>query len=505
MTHPDFDKLINQAKKMQLLASVEALLSWDQETYMPKEAIVLRTDQLSLIASLVHKMQTCKDWSDSLSQFINLDTGEFKTSNLSNEEKVCLKEWLKDYQKTIKLPSSFVEAMAKATSETTHVWIQARKENDFNKFAPYLENVINLTKEKANFLGYENHPYDALLDHYEPKMTTKKLDKIFASLKKDLVDLLSKIQKSPQIDNKFLITEYDHAEQIKFGHMILEFMTFKPTSSRLDESVHPFTMGLHPDDVRLTTRVVPTLIMSNISSVLHEGGHGLYEAGLPAKYFGTPLGQSVSLGVHESQSRFWETMIGKSMPFWTFFYPLLQKSFTNQFSHIPLPKFYSAINRVEPSLIRIESDEVTYCLHIILRYELEKGLIEGSFQVKDLPKLWNKKMEELLGIIPDSDSNGCMQDVHWPSGLIGYFPTYALGNIYAGQLFDTFKKSHSDWEKKVSKGALEFIRLWLKEHIHQYGRIFSPAELIEKTTNKPISSKDYITYLTEKYQKIYGL
>ena len=398
-----------------------------------------------------------------------------------------------------------MKLLAKTSSKALHAWSEAKRHNSFKQFAPHLEKLISLNKKKAEYLGFKEHPYDALLDLYEPEMTTAYLTPLFGKLKISLTELLKSIQAKPKHTISFIKHDYPIAQQMRFGHVLLHSMGFSDTMSRLDTSSHPFCSALNPKDVRMTTRLIPTLPLSNIFSVIHEGGHGIYEAQLNEKMYGTPLCSAISLGIHESQSRFWETLIGRSLPFWKHFFPLLQKEFPTQLANVHLEDFYKAVNHVESSMIRVEADEVTYCLHVIIRFELEKALIEGSLKVKDLPLAWNEKMREYLGISPSSDGEGCLQDIHWSMGAFGYFPTYALGNLYAAQFFSTFEKAHPDWQERVSKGQLGFIKDWLKENLHQYGRQYTPHEIVKRISGRALEATPYVTYLQNKYKKIYHL
>ena len=501
-----FSEAHKLSKTSTLLESVCNLLEWDQETYMPKDAIEYRSEQLELMASIVHKNKIAPSFKKALSKLINLETGDLVDMSLSEQESACAREWRRDYNQAVKLPSSFVKQFAKTTSKSLQAWSEAKKESNFKAFAPHLEKVISLNKKKAEYLGYKDHPYDALLDLYEPGMTTAYLTPLFARLKTSLTELLRKIEAKPKHSRDFIVSKhYGKEGQIRFGNLILRSMGFTGGMSRLDISSHPFCNSLNPKDVRMTTRIISNLPLSNIFSVVHEGGHGIYEAQLNETMYGSPLCSAISLGIHESQSRFWETLIGRSRPFWNHFYPLLEKEFPEQLGNTSLEEFYLAVNYVEPSLIRVEADEVTYCLHVIIRFELEKALIEGTLKVKDLPKAWNAKMKESLNITPSSDTEGCLQDIHWSMGSLGYFPTYALGNIYAAQLFACFEKSHPNWEEKVTKGDLLFIRQWLKENLHQYGRQYSPLEMIKKITGQEIEEKFYVQYLKNKYKTLYNL
>jgi carboxypeptidase Taq len=500
-----YDKLHALSKTITLMNSIEGLLDWDQETYMPKEAIDVRSQQCELLASLVHRQRTSKPFAKALCALVDLETGEVKDDRLSPSQTAALRQWRRDYQKAVKLPNAFVKQFAKTTSTACHVWKTAKEHNDFKAFAPHLEKIVSLSRKKADILGFKEHPYDALLDLFEPETKTSMLTPLFSKLKLPLTQLLKDISvKTPFLED-FLYRHCPKHKQLEFSHKILHKMGFHASTSRLDTSAHPFCNGMHPKDTRMTTKVHPENIMSCIGAVLHEGGHGLYNMDLSIEHYGSPLCQQVSLGIDESQSRWWETLIGQSYFFWQHFFPLLQEEFPEQFAGVLLEDFYHAINGVKPGLIRIEADEVTYNLHVIVRFELEKALIEGTLKVKELPDAWNAKMREYLGISPEFDGQGCLQDIHWSLGYIGYFPTYTLGNLYSVQFFNTFEKAHPNWKERVSKGSLDFIRDWLKENIHQYGREFTPGELCQRVTGKPLSEEPYVSYLKKKYSTLYHL
>ncbi len=335
-------------------------------------------------------------------------------------------------------------------------------------------------------------------------MTTARVGTIFSSLQKELKQLLNKIRGCRQVDDRFLHTTVDEAKQMEIVHSLLSKLPMDMGYTRIDLSAHPFSLALHPHDSRITTRVLPKAFMSNIFSVLHEAGHSFYEMGLPLETWGSPLSEPVSLSIHESQSRWWECLIGRSRPFWEFYYPSLQKALPSQLKKVSLDRFYRSINRVSPSLIRVEADEVTYCLHVILRFEIEKELIKGSLQVTDLPDAWNEKMKDTLGIVPPNNSQGCLQDIHWSLGDFGYFPTYALGNLFSAHFFASFAKEHSDWKEKIADGDLAFVRNWLKTNIHSRGRTYDAEELAKKVTGKPLSEAAYSSYLKKKYSEIYS-
>lgn len=493
-----------QALSLQIheLQSVASLLHWDQETYMPSGSITPRSHQLALMSELIHERKTSRKFKQLLSKLIHMSSGKPKIKGLTQAELAAVREWHKDYLKATKLPVSFVKSFSQLTSEASQIWSAAKESNKFKLFAPFLEKIIGMCREKAAILGFEEHPYDALLEGYEPCMTTRKVEGIFSGLQKELTALLKKIQSAPKVNDRFLRKKVDAACQTELGHMLFGLLPIDQAYSRLDLSAHPFSSSMHPHDSRITSRIIPERFMSHLFSILHETGHGLYEMHLPLKTWGTPLSEAVSLSIHESQSRWWETLIGRSLPFCKFLLPHLQKKLPS-LKTISLDRFYRAVNAVEPSLIRVEADEVTYCLHVIVRFELEKDLITGSLAVSDLPDAWNEKMEAYLGIRPKNDREGCLQDIHWSLGDFGYFPTYALGNICAAQFFTTFAKDHSDWEKRVAHGDFIFIREWLKEAVHQWGRRYNSEELIKRTTGKPLNESAYCSYLKRKYAEIY--
>lgn len=493
------------SKKSVTYSGIGMVLEWDQETFMPSKGIDVRSDQIEALASLIHKEKTSSKFSKALSKLIDLDTGNILEKNLTSTQKAALREWRREYLKSIKLPSRFVKDLARCTSSACHTWQRAKKLDDFSLFQPHLEKIVTLCKKQADFLGYDKHPYDALLNLYEPELKVSDLIPVFTKLKLSLIDLLKRIQTKPKIDDHFLHKNYPVTKQMQFGQMLLKAMGFDEESSRLDLSAHPMCMTLHPQDTRMTTKVLPNNVMSNILSVIHEGGHGLYNMNLPQEQYGTPICASISYGVDESQSRMWETIIGKSRPFWKHFFPLLQSEFPENLALVNLEDFYRAINRVEPHLIRIESDEVTYNLHIMIRFEIEKALIEGSLKVKEIPEVWSQKTREYLGLVPKGNSDGCLQDIHWSLAYFGYFPSYTLGNLYAAQFFATFERAYPLWQEAVSRGDLSEICDWCRTKIHQYGKEFTPKEIIVNVTEKPLSAHYFTEYLEKKYREVFHL
>ncbi|MBM3200977.1 MAG: carboxypeptidase M32 [Chlamydiae bacterium] len=494
----EIQDLLDLIRPKSLLQSISYILDWDQETYMPKEGISIRAEQQALISELIHNEATSPKLQSILSKYMHLSNGTLK-KEFSQEENAILREVYRDYLQESRLPTEFVKHFKKVTTEALHVWKEAKQKRNFSLFAPHLEEIVRLTREKAKFLGYQDHPYDALLDLYEPNITTKILDTLFADLKERLITLVKKRSNDPKVPSDFLSAEISYEGQIAFSHKIMKDMGISPDTCRLDLTEHPFCLAFGPQDVRITTKYHPNSMIDTVSAVIHEAGHALYQLQLPKEEFGNPLGEPASHGIHESQSRLWEVYIGQSAPFWQHYAKELELAFPKVFKKIDWKAFYLAINQVKPSLIRIFADEVTYSLHIILRYELEKGLLEGSIEVKDLPRLWKEKMEDYLGVFPSHDAEGVLQDIHWSMGYFGYFPSYSLGSMYAASLWNRLQECFPDMEKRIACGDFLFIRDWLKDHVHSKGRLYHPLELIEKATGKPFSADDYLCYLETKY------
>jgi carboxypeptidase Taq len=501
-----YQKLIEHTKKAKLLDSCMQLLHWDMETYMPSGAAQARAEQVELIASLIHAEKTHPTYAHLLESLIDLNSGEFLSKDLSVSAQKSLLLMRREYLKLKLLPAEYVKAFAKLTAQAQLVWAQARKENNFSLFAPYLEKIVEMNRQKAELYGYKKNPYDALLDDFEPDLTQKKLDPLFNQLGSELRGLLSAIQKKPAIDTSCLHGQFDADKQLALSRKILQQIGYNLDYGRLDLSTHPFSIALHPSDSRITSRIHPTSVFDCLSSVLHEAGHGLYEMGLPQEHFGDPICEAISLSIHESQSRFWETFIGQSRPFWQLCFPYLTEAFPSLKKTCDLDSFYQAINAVAPSYIRVESDEVSYGLHIILRYEIEKGLINKSLTVQEVPEAWAGLMEGFLGIKPANDQLGCLQDIHWSCGSFGYFPTYTLGNIYAAAFFDVFEQTHPNWPLRIlDEGNLHFITSWLREMVHQWGHLYSSDELCQRITGQTLTIDPYIRYLQTKYKRLYDL
>ena len=495
--------------EIQRINSAASVLSWDQETYMPGGGGAARAEQIAVLQGLAHQKLVSPDIEKLLSQWVDPTTGHAsdQPGDLWDEpSRSLLREVWRDFSRAKKLPSDFVTTLSRECSLAQQVWTKAKEQNAFALFLPNLRTVLSLKREEAQYLGYTDSPYNALLDVYEPGSTIAALQPIFAQLKARFVPLLRRITESHvRIDDSILRHSYDQTRQLEFGRLVLTAMGYDFERGRLDLSSHPFTTSFHPTDVRVTTRVFEHELQSCLFSCIHEGGHGLYDQGLDQRYFGTPLGDSVSLGIHESQSRLWENCVGRSRPFWRFFYPILQQTFPDQLRSVDAERFYAAINCVKPSFIRVEADELTYNLHIMLRFEIEQDLVEGKVQPEDLPALWNRKMEEYLGITPTSDAEGVLQDVHWSFGAFGYFPTYTLGNLYSVQFFEQAKLEIPGLEESIAAGELLGLRRWLEQKIHRWGRMFTPDHLARRVTGNAISPDPFLSYVEKKYGEIYQL
>ena len=499
------EPLINRLLEIRRIQSAASVLSWDQETYMPAGGGAARAEQIATLEGLAHEKLVSQEVETLLADWIDPATGQ-AAAGWDEPSRSLLRETWRDFSRAKKLPSAFVIRLSRECSLAQQAWVTAREESRFSKFLPSLRTIISLKREEADYLGYRNSPYDALLDTYEPGATIEQLAPLFTELRERLVVLLRKVQASGvAVDDTCLHQRFDQAKQIEFGRLVLVAMGYDFERGRLDLSAHPFTTSFHPTDVRVTTRVFEKDLPSCLFSCIHEGGHGLYDQGLDPRYYGSPLGESVSLGIHESQSRLWENCVGRSRAFWHCFYPILQQTFPQQLGTVPLDLFYAAINRASPSLIRVEADELTYNLHIMLRVEIEQALIENRVQPDDLPELWNEKMQSYLGIVPEQDAEGVLQDVHWSMGAFGYFPTYTLGNLYAVQFFEQAKQELPQLEEHIAAGQLVPLRRWLEQKIHRWGRMFTPDHLARRVTGKGVSPEPFLRYLEGKYRELYQL
>ena len=477
-----------------------ALLHWDAEVNAPSKGAQFRTQQITTLSAASHNLST----SDTLGQI--LEDLYAVRQQLTAEECRNIELSLEDYRKATKLPTTFVRNFATARAEAYQAWIAGRRANDFQLFAPALAKLIDLQREKTKLMGFSDHPYNALLDEYEQSATVAQLDPLFKQIREELVDFAKELREKGQpTDNSFLSANYPHKAQWDFGVELLKNMGYDFGAGRQDVSEHPFTVTFSPLDVRVTTRISEDNPMSMIGTCVHEGGHALYEQGLPAAQYGLPLGAAVSLGIHESQSRLWENNVGLSRGYWSQHLPAFKAAFPEQVGDRDLDTFYKAINQVAPNFIRVEADELHYHLHVLIRYEIEKGLIEGSIEVADLDKVWNAKYKEFLGVdVPDA-ARGVLQDVHWCEGLMGYFPTYSLGSFYAAQFYRQACIDIPTLEAEIAAGDSSQLLNWLRQHIHVHGRALSPTELCVKATGEPLNVRYFLDYARKKYRQIYGI
>jgi len=487
------------------LERIVAVLGWDQQTYMPAKAIEGRAEQIAEMQTLVHEKSTSGVIGEILETLGASDDAPSGSLDVTTIEGAFVRAWHRRYSREQKVPTELVSRIARETSKAQAVWAQAKQENRFSDFAPNLETVLELVVEVAEHVGYEAHIYDALLDEFEPWMTTKEVEEVFDPLAARLVPVVQAIGDAPKINDAFLRVEYSSAKQEVFGREVLEAIGFPLDSGRLDVSPHPFTTSLGGRDVRLTTRYNPKHMQSSMFGTIHEAGHGLYELGFSDAIADSILASGASLGIHESQSRTWENLIGRSRSFWRRFFPRLQELFPDQLGSVTDEDFYRAINTVEPSLIRVEADEVTYSLHIILRFELEKRLITGDLRVADLPVAWRDEMKRLLGIEPPDDSLGVLQDIHWSMGAFGYFPTYALGNLYGAQFDRAMRDDIADIDELIADGDFSTILQWQRTHIHGKGSTRTAAELCRDVSGDTLDSDHFLEYIRGKYNELYHL
>lgn len=506
MTSRDAVKRLKELdRETQLLEHTVAILGWDEETNMPTKAIDERSEQLGTIQGILHNKVIAPEFGELLAAAGSDAANPLGDPELPSLDRAFLRLLQRRYTLETRLPEKLVIELVRQISKSTAVWREARSKNDYDSFAPYLAKLVELTRQKADCLGYEDHVYDALLDIYEPWMKTSEVKAIFDPLARQLSDLVERIKERPQVRTDFLQLTYPARQQEEFGRYLLAQLQFPEDRGRLDVSAHPFTTNLGFDDVRITTRYKEDFLLSSIFGTIHETGHALYELGFPEELRDTLLATGTSLGIHESQSRTWENVIGRSRPFWEAHFPELKRLFPQQLENVSSEDFYKGINWVEPSFVRIEADEVTYGLHIILRFELEMRLLTGDLSVQDAPAAWNEKMHDLLGIRPDTDANGILQDTHWSSGLMGYFPTYALGNLYGAQFDRKMRSDIPDVDKHIADGNLRVVLDWLRTNIHVHGASLTAGELSEKVTGEPLNPQYFIDYLEAKFGAIYNL
>jgi carboxypeptidase Taq len=484
------------------LRAASALLSWDQATYMPERGAAARARQGAIVSRMAHE----KSVAPALGRL--LEELEPCAANLpyDSNEASLVRVARHDFEKAIKVPSDYVARVSAFGATAYDAWKRARPANDFEAMVPFLERAVDLGREYAEFFAPYEHIADPHIDDADEGMTTASIRALFAELRSELVPIVEAICSQSLADDACLRGYFGEAEQLNFGLSVVKRIGYDFDRGRLDKTLHPFCIKLSTGDVRITTRVDESDIREALFSNLHEAGHALYEQGVDPALDGTPLGRGASVGVHESQSRLWENVVGRGRCFWQHFYPLLQRTFPDQLGKVAFEAFYRAVNRVERSLIRTDADEVTYNLHIMLRFELELELLEGGLQAKDLSEAWRVGMQDYLGIVPTDDSDGCLQDVHWYTGSMGgAFQSYAIGNILSAQFYAAALKAHPDISSEIATGGFGTLHTWLREHLYQHGRKFKPHELVERTTGGPMSTKPYLAYLRDKYGELYHL
>jgi carboxypeptidase Taq len=493
-------ELIRRTREANLLASCGSLLGWDESTYMPRRGSSFRGEQMGLLARLGHEMATAPLLGELLAQVEASDL----VSDPEGDAAANVREIRRGYDRAVKVPADLVEELARVTTHAQQVWRDARKANDFSAFRPPLETILGLLRRKADAIGYRESRYDALLDEYEPGATSAEITRTFAALRQDLVPLISAIASSPRKPRRDVLErDFPVDRQRLFGEGAAAAVGFDFDAGRLDDTTHPFCSGIGPGDCRLTSRYNPRFFNEGFFGILHEAGHGIYEQGLAPEHAGTPLGTACSLGIHESQSRLWENQVGRGRPFWEHFLPRARQTFSS-LRDVSLDDWLFAINDVRPSFIRVEADEATYNLHVILRFEIEQDLISGNLPVSDLPAAWNEKFFQVLGLKVPSDAQGCLQDPHWSFGGLGYFPTYTLGNLYAAQFMDAARRDLPGLEGDFRKGDFSRLKAWLNDKVHKPGQRWRANDLCRKVTGGPLTHEPLIRSLRDKYRPLYA-
>ena len=484
------------------LNHISSLIGWDQQTYMPSGGGAARAEQSATLQKIIHEMFIA----DETGRLLDAAVSEVNGLDPDADEVRLVAVTRRDYEKSRKVSTELVAEIARVTGQAVDVWTEARAASDWKPFSPYLARIFELQREMADALGYPDRMYDALLDKFEPDMQTTQVQAVFDMIKPDLIDLVKAITaKGEAVSDEVLRRDYDEQKQWDFGLEVIKRYGFDLKRGRQDRSVHPFTTSFSIDDVRITTRVDRRFLNPALFGTLHETGHALYEQGFSQSLERTPLADGASLGMHESQSRMWENLVGRSRPFWNFFFPILKSFFAEQLADQTVDSFYRAANKVSPSFIRVEADEVTYGLHIMLRFEMEKDLLEGRLKADDVPEAWNAKMQEFLGITPPNTAQGALQDIHWSSGLVGYFPTYQLGNLISLQLWEKINADIPDLTAQIEHGEFAALLGWLRSNLHQHGRKFTSSELLQRITGSGLNSAPYLAYLKAKYSEVYGL
>ena len=504
MAHTEqiYEQLCQHARETAFLVSTESMLGWDERTMLPVAAGGFRADQMAFLAGLIHQRRTDPRLGEWLGELAHSPLA----ADVHSDAGATIRQLRREYDKKVKLPQALVEELTRTASLGQHVWQETRANDDFASFAPILEKTYSLKREQAQAIGYKHDAYDALLDDFEPGESTANITRVLADLRGALVPLVAEIAASKRVPEIAILSRrYPIDMQEWFGRTTAARIGFDFRRGRLDVTAHPFCSGMGPHDCRITTRYDEHFFPSSFFGTLHEAGHGIYDQGLRPDMYGLPPSEAVSLGIHESQSRMWENLVGRSWPFWQHFFPTAQQTFTEALGEVSLEDFYFAVNDVRPSLIRVEADEATYNLHILVRFELEQALLSGDLPVGDLPGAWQEKYSQYLGITPPNDSEGVLQDIHWAAGLVGYFPTYSLGNLYAAQLFEAADRACGNLHAQFARGEFEPLHAWLGKHIHQVGQRYTAAEMVKHVTGQTLSHAPLIAHLRGKLAPLYGL
>ncbi len=500
-----YDQLIDRIKDIDLLGGSATVLGWDQEVMMPPGGIEYRARQLAQLAGLRHEWFT-DPRVDELLSACEAD-GELNADPLSPPA-VNVRELRRDYARKTKLPSELVAEEAKLASLGQHSWAEARKKSDFEHFRPVLEQIVDLLRRKAECYGWAvgGEPWDALAEDFEPGCTAEFVAGVFGPLRDRLQAFLTKLMDGPRKpSNTFNEVEIPIPEQEKFNRIVAEAIGYDFKRGRLDTSTHPFTTGSHCNDIRITTRYRADGFNDALAGTMHECGHGMYEQGLPPEHIGTPMSASISLGIHESQSRMWENQVGRSLAFWKWCHPRVVDSFGDRLEGLTLDDAYGSANNVRPGFIRVEADEATYNMHVMVRFELERAILNGDLAVKDIPGQWNAKYKEYLGVDVPDDARGCLQDIHWSMAAMGYFPTYTLGNLYCAQFFEQALKDMPNLHEQFEAGEFGELKTWLNKNIHAHAKRYRAADLCEHLTGKPLSADPLMRHLEAKFGPLYGI
>ncbi len=493
-----YEAFVTHRQRITDVQKATAVLGWDQETNLPKDAGQIRARQTATLAGIAYELSTD-------GKYIDLVRSLSEDKTLTHRQQRNVAQCMRTVERNLKMSKEMVERQSRLSSKAFDSWVIARRQDDFSVYAADLQELVSLKREQADRLGYEEHPYDALMDEFEPGAKTSQLKVLFENVRAQLVDFVKEIADVQQVEDAWLYKHYPQNKQWDFTIEILKKIGYNFDRGRQDISAHPFTVDFGPTDVRVTTRVNLDDVQEALWGTLHEGGHALYEQGLRVDDYGLPTGMAISLGIHESQSRLYENNLGRSLPFWKANYHELQKVFPENLGSVSLQDFYKSCNLVRPSLIRTNADELTYHFHILIRFVIEQALISGELEVNDIPEAWNSRYKEYLGIDVPTNAEGCLQDVHWAHGAFGYFPTYSLGSFYAAQFFRKAKMDLPNMVDEIEKGNNQPLLSWLRENIHDHGQLYGAEELCKKVTGEGLNFDYFMNYARDKYSTIYDL